>query len=476
MATKTIFWFRQDLRIEDNPGLYEASQMGSVIPIYILDDTQKDFKLGSASCWWLHQSLENLNKNLQGHLNFYKGNPQTILLEIIQNQKAEAVYWNRCYDPWRVQQDSTLKSILKIQGINCKSFNGSLLWEPWDVLKNDGNPYKVFTSFYKNGCLKTRPPRKPILAPNNLKLEKDKNVSLALQDLKLLPTINWYNSLAQYWNVGEKAAHEKLENFINSKLIKYKELRDFPGESYVSYLSPHLHFGEISPNQVWYASQEQRLNLSIKSDNIDKFLTELGWREFSYYLLYHFPTLPWKNFYSKFDQFSWDHNETNLRAWQQGKTGYPIVDAAMRELWQTGYMHNRLRMIVGSFLVKNLLIHWTHGEQWFRDCLVDADLANNSMGWQWVAGTGIDASPYFRIFNPITQGQKFDPTGAYTRRFVPELKNIPTPYLFSPWKANSTILKNAKISLGETYPNPIIDLDFSRKRAIEHFHALKTHS
>lgn len=453
MKQKTLVWFRQDLRLADNPALHEAVKNGSVMAVYILDDkTPGEFKMGAASRWYLHYSLASLNKSLDNQLNFYCGDAQTIILELVKKHHITAVYWNRCYEPWRIKADAALKSKLPI----CKSFNGSLLWEPWQVLKGDGTPYKVFTPYYKNGCLQKPAPRMILPAPKKINLVCD-DKAIPLQALNLLPQVNWDKAFLPHWSIGEQNADKKLNKFLKNNIGTYKENRDFPAKSSTSYLSPCLHFGELSPNQVWY---------SAPHDGAD-FLRQLVWREFSYYLLYHFPTLPFDNFQKKFNDFPWRKNTKNLKAWQQGKTGYPLIDAGMRELWQTGYMHNRVRMVVGSFLVKNLLIHWHEGEAWFWDCLIDADLANNSASWQWVAGTGADAAPYFRIFNPITQGEKFDKEGEYTRRFVPELRDLPNRYLFKPWLAPEAVLKSAGIELGKTYPKPIVDLSFSRMRALE---------
>jgi deoxyribodipyrimidine photo-lyase len=451
----TIFWFRQDLRIADNPGLSAAALQGKVLPIYILDDeTRGEFKLGGASRWWLHHSLNKLNQDLKNQLNLYIGDPKKILSEIIKNHHVDAVYWNRCYEPWRIQQDSEIKSALKNMGIECKSFNASLLWEPWQVLKSDGTPYKVYTPYYKNGCLQAPSPRAPLPKPKKLDLIKINDIQL-----NLLPKINWYQTLESTWKVGEKAAHKKLDYFLEHYLLGYKKNRDYPAKPNTARLSPHLHFGEISPQQIWHS-------VNHYDDDAQFLLRELAWREFSYYLLYHFPDLPRKNFQAKFDTFPWKNNKKLLTAWQQGKTGYPIIDAGMRELWQTGYMHNRVRMIVASFLVKNLQIHWHKGEEWFWDCLVDADLANNSASWQWVAGCGADAAPYFRIFNPVIQGEKFDKDGDYTRRFVPELAQLPNKYLFKPWMAPISVLNAAGIILGKTYPHPMVDLKQTREDAL----------
>jgi deoxyribodipyrimidine photo-lyase len=463
MMQKTLLWFRQDLRLADNPALYEAVQNGSIMPIYILDDKAAgEFKMGEASRWYLHHSLTSLNKSLDGKLNFYQGNTHDIICKLIKEHTINAVYWNRCYEPWRIKTDTMLKAFLKSQHIICKSFNGSLLWEPWEILKSDGTPYKVFTPFYRNGCLQKAPPRRLLLEPKKMHVLKDHAHSVSLSALGLLPLIPWYTQMASCWEAGERSAHKKLNKFLKTNLLQYKNDRDFPAQNSTSHLSPCLHFGELSPHQIW---------LSTPHEGID-FLRQLVWREFSYYLIYHFPCLPRENFQKKFDQFPWRTDAKHLKAWQLGQTGYPIIDAGMRELWQTGYMHNRVRMIVGSFLVKNLLLHWHQGEDWFWDCLVDADLANNSASWQWVAGSGVDAAPYFRIFNPITQGEKFDKEGEYTRRFVPQLRDLPNRYLFKPWLAPESVLRQAGVRLGDTYPMPIIDLKVSRIRALEAFKTL----
>jgi len=355
--------------------------------------------------------------------------------------------------------------------IDCQSFNSLLLWEPWEVLKSDKTPYKVFTPFYRKGCMKASFPREPLPVPEKLSLIKDINSS-SIEKLGLLPVIKWYSSLENHWKIGEENAQDVLKNFLEGNLDKYKESRNFPTKNHTSHLSPYLHFGEISPNQIWYKTQYKRLLGPSLDNDADRFLSELGWREFSYYMLYHFPDIPTQNLQKKFDQFPWQSNTELLQSWQKGQTGYPIIDAGMRELWQTGYMNNRVRMIVGSFLTKNLLLDWRHGAAWFWDCLVDADLANNSASWQWVAGTGVDPAPYFRIFNPIIQGEKFDPEGTYTRRFIPELALLPIKHLFKPWEAPPQVLEEAGVVLGKNYPKPIIDLAFSRERALAAFSSL----
>ena len=468
-----IHWFRQDLRLSDNPALDSAAQYETLIPIYILDEVNSgEFKMGAASKWWLHQSLTKLNESLDGKLLVYQGNPHEILNKLIEEQEVSYVTWNRCYEPWRIDRDKEIKRNFEDNNVAVESFSASLLWEPWTISKDDGTPYRVFTPFYKKGCLNSEEPRLPAGKVDLSNLYSEDLSSDSITDLNLLPTIKWYESFEEEWNPGEIGAEQNLNSFLDSGLLNYKEGRNFPSQEFVSRLSPHLHFGEISPNEVWYRAKTKE-GISGIEKSLAHFHSELGWREFSYYLLYHFPDLPNKNFQEKFDIFPWQENEEFLALWQKGNTGYPIVDAGMRELWQTGYMHNRLRMIVGSFLVKNLLIDWRFGERWFWDCLVDADLASNSASWQWVAGSGADAAPYFRIFNPITQGLKFDPEGEYTKKYVPELRDLPNKYLFSPWEAPENILADAGIELGKNYPKPMVDLKLSRETALEAFATTK---
>jgi len=466
-----VHWFRQDLRLSDNPALFAASQAGKVLPIFILDDVNAgDDKQGAASRWWLHESLGALNKSLQGQLRIYCGDAQAVLRRLVEQTPNCTVFWSRCYEPWRIARDKQIKVMLSNLGIESHSFNGSLLWEPWSVLKKDGTPYRVFTPFYRRGCLNAPPPRQPLARPK-MAFAKGDFQSSSIIALNLLPKVRWDLQLKPHWKVGEAPAQARLRQFVDKDLSDYKEGRNYPAKKNVSKLSPHLHWGEISPNQIWY--DVQKLGNGVNEDCL---LSELGWREFSYSLLYHFPELPLKNLQRKFDAFPWLDNAKRLERWQQGMTGYPIIDAGMRELWQTGYMHNRVRMIVGSFLVKNLLLHWHHGRRWFWECLIDADLASNSASWQWIAGCGADAAPYFRVFNPITQGEKFDSSGAYTRRFVPELRALPDKYLYKPWQAPETVLDAAGVELGRTYPKPIVDVKASRERALDAFKTIKVTS
>ncbi|MDB2592975.1 DNA photolyase family protein [Gammaproteobacteria bacterium] len=470
MNQKVIYWFRQDLRLSDNPALTQACLMGQIIPIYILDHMHAgDGKLGSAARVWLHHALTSLHQDLEQKLLCYQADPIDILQTLCQQHQVKHVYWNRCYEPWRMERDRDIKSTLKAAGIQVHSDNGSVLWEPWTIQKTDGTPFKVFTPFYRKGCLQADPPRHPLSKPNSMVLADIDRPKNTIDALNLLPKkFKWGKTLATHWNMSEKGAHNQLQTFLSIGIKHYKEGRNFPAKPYTSQLSPYLRFGQISPNQVWYAA----LQLGNNAD-IDHFLSELGWREFSYHLLYHNHQLPTQNLQPKFDRFPWQEDAAKLAAWQTGNTGYPMVDAGMRQLWQTGYMHNRVRMIVGSFLVKNLLLHWHHGERWFWDCLVDADMASNSASWQWIAGCGADAAPYFRVFNPITQGQKFDPEGQYVKRFIPELKHLPAEFIHCPWQAPSLVLKAAGIQLGHHYPEPIVDVKASRQAALDAFAALK---
>ena len=472
----SIYWIRQDLRLSDNPALTASVKNGSIIPIYILDDKNpKEHKIGSSSKIWLHYSLQKLKKQFDNKLIFSKGNPEVILTELCQSESISNIFWNRVYEPWSISRDKKIKENMKKEGVEINTFNGSLLWEPWQVLKNDGTPYRVFTPYYRRGCLNANEPRRPLEKPRKIDYFEVKNFKcLTIDQLNLLPKHAWKEKIIETWNIGEKAANKRLDEFVESELNDYKEGRNFPSKKNVSRLSPHLHWGEISPNTVWFKVWDlNQLGIQHQQDT-DTFLSEMGWREFSNYLLYYFPELPRKNLQKKFDNFSWDNNPLFLKAWQKGQTGYPIIDAGMRELWSTGYMHNRLRMIVGSFLVKNLLLHWHEGEKWFWDCLVDANLASNSSGWQWIAGCGADAAPYFRIFNPITQGLKFDADGDYVRKFVPEISLLPNKFLFNPWEAPDEILEKANVRLGESYPKPIVDIKASRQKALSAFAELKS--
>ena len=473
-------WFRQDLRLSDNPALTAAASAKNTLALYILDDINSEqWRMGAASRWWLHHSLQSLNTALDGKLLVLAGDPMQLLAPIAKALDISQIHWNRCYEPWRVQRDQRLKEQLDAASIDAVSHKAALLWEPWEVKKKDGGHYQVFTPFYRRGCLQAGIPRAPIPAPKDLSLFRDiepdslkKSMGVeGINALGLLPKIGWDKTMRKTWQIGEQAAQKRLAQFLHQGLENYKQGRNYPERNNVSRLSPHLHFGEISPKQVWHEAVRTGLEEEFDTD-LDCFQSELGWREFSHSLLFYHPTLPLQNLQTKFDRFPWSTDKAALTAWQNGMTGYPLVDAGMRELWQTGYMHNRVRMVVGSFLVKNLLMHWHHGEAWFWDCLVDADLAANSASWQWIAGCGADAAPYFRVFNPVTQSERFDPNGTYIRQYVPELAALPDKYIHNPSAAPTKVLEEAGVLLGKHYPHPIIDLKESRERALAAFKSL----
>ena len=471
-SSLALVWFRQDLRLADNPALLAAVRRGYVLPIYILDDDNAgQWAMGAASRAWLHRSLESLNRSLDGGLRLFRGNAENVIASLTSALPIDGVYWNRCYEPWRNRRDTHIKKVLREAGVDAQSFNGSLLWEPWQVSKANGDPYRVFTPYYQKGCLSQDPPREPLAQPSRISLYHGQvGDSLDLEACGLLPREDWHSSVLGHWQVGEQQAHRRLENFCQHLLGAYREGRDFPAIDATSRLSPHLHFGEVSPHQAWHYVERTRIHGS--GEGVSHFQRELAWREFSHYLLYHFPELPEKNFNPRFDAFEWIRDDEAVVAWQRGLTGFPIVDAGMRELWQTGYMHNRVRMIVASFLIKNLLCDWRSGAAWFWDCLVDADLANNSASWQWCAGSGADAAPYFRIFNPERQSEKFDPDGIYLARYCPELAGLPPALRHRPGAASLEELEQAGLRLGLDYPLPLVDLKTTRERALERYRAL----
>ncbi len=470
--TNALMWFTgyltADLRLQDNEAFIKACQHQQVLPIYIFSPPKNSRKLGEASLIWLHHSLNSLNKSLNGKLNFYCGEPSEIILQLIKQHHITTIYYNQAPQSQQQEQQNLVAENIKNHcQIQCLK-DAYLLWNPAEILNKNQEYYKVFSHFYRSGCLPHSKPRLPLHYDfyDNFLLDKK---SLPLNKLGLLPQKNWHQSTISSWQVGEQFAWQKLTDFVKNGLKNYKEGRNLPSSAqFVSALSPYLRFGEISAQQVWHFACQNHQN----DENLQCFLSELAWREFSYYLLHHFPNLPVDNFQPKFNNFAWQNNLEHLKKWQQGKTGIPIVDAGMRQLWQTGYMHNRLRMIVGSFLVKNLLIDWRYGEEWFWQCLFDADLASNSASWQWVAGSGADAAPYFRIFNPILQSEKFQ-TADFIRKFVPELAKLPDKDLYTPWLASPQLLSQAQVVLGETYPHKIVDLDLSRKLALQNFSAMK---
>lgn len=471
----SIVWFRQDLRISDNPALAHAASRGAVLPLYILDETPSPDgrPLGGASRWWLHHSLTALSESLGG-LVLLRGDPRKLLLEFVRAVGVKGVYWNRRYEPYAIARDKVLKSELAEAGLDVASFNGNLLFEPWEIKTKEGGPYKVYSPFWR-ACLKSS-----VVGPGNrpkLQLQSPADVGESLDDWKLIPTApNWAKGFDREWSPGENGARRRLDDFLEEGLSGYADLRNRPDLPNVSRLSPHVHFGEISPRQIWAAvTMQAEANAGLRKD-AEKYLSELGWREFSHHLLYHFPTLSEQNWKSSFDTYPWVDDVAQLKAWQHGQTGYPIVDAGMRELWATGYIHNRVRMVVASFLIKHLRIDWREGEAWFWDTLVDADLANNAASWQWVAGSGADAAPYFRIFNPMEQGRKFDPDGAYVRKWCPELGRLPRNLIHAPFEVPADALEAAGIVLGETYPYPVVDHVTARAAALAGYEVVKNAS
>ena len=459
-----IVWFRNDLRLQDNPALSHAAEAGRpIVPLYILD-MNYERRPGAASLWWLDKSLRALGAAIQargGRLILRRGDAEAQLRQVIEQTGADAVFMNRHFTPQGFARDADIAHALKAEGVACEGYNGALLRRPGGVMTGSGGPYKVFTPFYRALMMEaaTPPPHTPgprtITTPEGIDSER-------VEDWGLHPTApDW--STGFDWTPGEDGAQAALAAFVAGALKTYSVGRDHPAQPGGSRLSPHLHFGEISP---WRAVLAAR-NSTAPADEIDKFTKELSWRDFSAHLLHHFPFMPERAFRPEFDNTEWRDDPAGLKAWKAGRTGYPIVDAGMRQLWATGWMHNRVRMITASFLVKHLLIDWRAGEDWFWDTLVDADLANNVQNWQWVAGSGADASPYFRIFNPTGQSERFDASGDYIKRWVPELAALPARWVHAPWTAPSEVLARAGIRLGVDYPRPIVDHAEARARALD---------
>ncbi len=463
MMPPVLLWLRKDLRLHDNPALVAAAQTQQpILPVYIQEDNIRP--PGGASRWWLHHSLAAFDQDWHartgGHAWISQGRAADILPELMEKTNATGIFWNRRYAPYEREIDQHLKDILP----GALSFKGNLLFEPWEVRNGSGGWYKVFTPFWKAALIQqdTITPVQPV--PALLTAFNADGVN-RLADLDLLPTNpNWAAGWAQIWQPGEAGAHQRLDWFFREGIQGYKTLRNRPDMLHTSRLSPHLAFGEISPREIYHQTQAWlAMNPDYEKD-ATHFISEIGWREFSYNLLYYLPNIAKEPLQPQFKAFPWEDHPQWLTAWQQGQTGFPIVDAAMRELWQTGWMHNRCRMIVGSFLVKNMLMHWHHGEEWFWDTLVDADVANNSASWQWVSGCGADAAPYFRIFNPIMQGEKFDPDGTYVRQWVPELQDVPLKYLHQPWEMPIPPAH---------YPAPLMAHSDARQKALAAYEHIK---
>lgn len=473
-AKPVILWFRKDLRLDDNHALHAACASGQpIIPLFIREPTSAGTgPLGGAQAWWLHHSILSLTESLEalgGSLNLMSGDALEVLLAVVESTGAGSVMWNRRYDPAGIAVDTRIKRELERKGIDARSFAGQLLHEPSRLKTGGGTPYRVYTPFWRALENSGEPPR-PLDAPEDVTFARPLRSSEKLASWGLLPTKpDWAKGFSKVWPAGEDAAREKLTDFLDQSLDGYKTNRDFPARQTTSLLSPYLALGVISPARIW----EETRGLDVAADDLVHFRKEIAWREFSYHLLYHFPQLPYENWNDRFDGFGWNNDTAQFRAWTRGMTGYPIVDAGMRQLWQHGFMHNRVRMIAASFLIKDLMIDWRRGETWFRDTLVDADPASNAASWQWVAGCGADAAPFFRIFNPVLQGEKFDRDGDYVREFVPELAELDNKYIHKPFSAPQSVLDKAGIRLGETYPKPIVDHTAARDRALKAYNALK---
>ena len=474
MTDITIVWLRQDLRLTDNPALHAAMQRGIVVPVFIwAPDEEGSWGSGAASNWWLHQSLASLDRALReagSRLVIRRGPTLEALRTLAREAGATAVMWNRRYEPAIVQRDAAIKEALHGDGLDAESFNAALLREPWTVRNQAGRPFQVFTPFWKH-LLRDLQPLPPIPGPARIEGPSSELASLDLAELALQPRIDWASGMRMAWTPGEAGAAANLARFLDDAFDEYPRRRDLPAEAGTSRLSPHLHFGEIGPRQVWDAvmGMAAARGWDAETWRSSRFLTELGWREFSHHLLYHFPRTPDEPLRPEFARFPWQPDAAKLAAWRAGRTGFPIVDAGMRELWATGWMHNRVRMIVASFLVKDLLIPWQEGARWFWDTLVDADLAQNTLGWQWSAGCGADAAPFFRIFNPASQGRKFDPEGTYVRRWCPELARLPAKWIHEPHAAPSAVQLEAGIAPGSSWASPVVSHAVARDRALAAF-------
>ncbi len=478
-CSPTICWFRDDLRVVDNPALNAACATGQdVVCAYIYEQKPEFRELGGAAKWWLYNALAALDESLiqrGSKLHILQGDAAELLPALVESTKASHVFWNRRYNIAEREADAALKVKLTDVGVTVKSLNGHLLYEPWEVTTKTGTPCKVFTPFWR-AARATRPIAAPLPAPERIQgYEGEVKGEVMLNSLNLLPTTpDWSGGMIAEWQPTEAGALARLQDFLSNGIKGYSDNRNLPAQNGTSKLSPYLRFGQISVRQIWAITQAQVDSGALTSyeKDVQVFQSELGWREFSYHLLFHFPHLPIKNYQAKFDAFPWIKDEIGLKAWQRGQTGYPIVDAGMRQLWQTGWMHNRVRMIVGSFLIKHLMIDWREGEAWFWDTLCDADVASNAASWQWVAGSGADASPYYRIFNPMLQGEKFDTDGEYVKRFVPELADLPKQYIHKPWDAPLSVLAAAGVKLGKTYPQPIVDHGVARNRALAFYKSI----
>lgn len=460
-----IFWFRRDLRLADNEALSLTARSGPVIPVFIDAPHEQAWSPGAASRWWLHHSLEHLGRSLEksgSRLILRRGGSVDNLVDLAVETSAKGVFWNRLYEPVIRERDDRAEQALRQRGIEVTTGNGSLLVEPWNLATRSGSPFRVFTPFWR--ALQAQLEPSPTLRKPALRAPAPWPDSLMLRDLDLLPRPNWAQGLADTWSPGEEGAAHRLSAFDSAQVSCYDDRRDVPGAEATSRLSPHLAFGELSPRQVLSAASRCGDEAAA-----EPWLRQIGWREFAHHLLYHFPHTVDEPMRPEFSRFPWQCSRSDLRAWQQSKTGYPLVDAGMRQLWQAGWMHNRVRMVVASFLVKHLLLPWQQGARWFWDTLVDADLANNTLGWQWTAGCGADAAPYFRIFNPTRQAERFDPEGEYVRTWVPELRGVSDERIHNPHEIDG----GASTGHLPGYSAPLVEHSSARRRALAAWEAMK---
>ncbi|MCC7412583.1 MAG: deoxyribodipyrimidine photo-lyase [Gammaproteobacteria bacterium] len=478
MAT-TIVWLRNDLRLTDNRALHAAvARGGPVVPVFVFaPEEEGGWAPGSAARYWLHQSLTGLGAALAARgspLVLARGPSAPALAALATQTGADAVFWNRRYEPAAMARDGEIAPRLRAGGLHVDSFKSGLLVEPHEVATRAGTPFKVFTPFWRH-CTRELEPPAPLPAPVELRAPARRPASLPLAAFGLEPRPDWADGIRRAWQFGEQGAIDRLAQFIDTALDDYADGRDRPDLEGGSRLSPYLHFGELSPATIWHrvrAAQAQRGRMS-ESRAAAAYLRQIWWREFAHHLLQHFPATTDAPLRPRFAGFPWIEDAGALARWQRGQTGYPIVDAGMRELWVTGWMHNRVRMIAASFLVKDLLLPWQAGARWFWDTLVDADLANNTLGWQWTAGCGADAAPYFRIFNPVSQGRRFDPNGTYVRRWLPALAHLPAAHVHAPWNAPANVLAAAGVRLGESYPAPMVEHAWARRRALAAYDRVK---